>query len=209
MIQTKDIRYKYSDEVILSFPDISCESGEAVLVLGQSGVGKTTLLHLMAGLLSIQEGSIHVGGQELSSFSSALRDQFRGEHIGLILQQSYFIASLNVLDNVVLGSYVATKKKDVVKAEELLKRLGVFEQRSKMPHELSVGQQQRVAIARALMNNPQLVLADEPTSALDDENTKIVSQLLLEVCKEYNSTLVVVTHDSRLKDYIDNQIVLR
>lgn len=209
MIQTKDIKYKYSDEVILSFPDISCESGEALLVLGQSGVGKTTLLHLMAGLLSIQEGSIHVGGQELSSFSSTLRDQFRGEHIGLILQQSYFIASLNVLDNVVLGSYVATKKKDIVKAEELLKRLGVFEQRSKMPHELSVGQQQRVAIARALMNNPQLVLADEPTSALDDENTKIVSQLLLEVCKEYNSTLVVVTHDSRLKDYIDNQIVLR
>ena len=209
MIETKNITYSYDNKVILTFPDLKCSVNEAVLVLGSSGVGKTTLLHLLSGLLSLQSGSVKINGQNLEILSNTQRDRFRGQHIGLVLQQSYFVASISVIENIVLASWVVTKVKDYAKAETLLQRLQIETLKDKYPYELSVGQQQRVAIARALINNPKVVLADEPTSALDDENTEKVIQLLQAVCQENTSALIIVTHDTRLKKVIPNQINLQ
>jgi putative ABC transport system ATP-binding protein len=135
-------------------------------------------------------------------------DLFRGKNIGLILQQSHFIASLSVIENVVLASWLANGKKATQKAEKLLEELDLVNQKHKLPSQLSIGQQQRVSIARALINQPKLLLADEPTSSLDDENAMVVANLLEKLAKEYHAALVIVTHDKRLKDKFSNQLNL-
>ena len=126
----------------------------------------------------------------------------------MVLQQSYFVASLNVLENVALASWLATGKKATAKAKQLLEQLGLKEQLHKLPSQLSVGQQQRVSIARALINEPKLLLADEPTSSLDDENAIIVADMLSGLAKQYGTALIIVTHDQRLKERFSNQITL-
>jgi putative ABC transport system ATP-binding protein len=178
------------------------------LITGNSGKGKTTLLHLLAGLLRPENGKIAVDETDIAQLSEKKLDQFRGKNIGLILQQSHFIASLSVLENVVLASWLATGKKAVQKAEKLLDELDLVNQKHKSPSQLSIGQQQRVSIARALINEPKLLFADEPTSSLDDENTIVVANLLEKLAKEYKAALVIVTHDKRLKDKFPNQLNL-
>jgi putative ABC transport system ATP-binding protein len=159
-------------------------------------------------LLRPESGSISIQDTTISSLSEKELDRFRGNNIGLVLQQSHFMASLNVLENVVLASWLATGKKATDKAKALLKELDLEDQMYKLPSNLSVGQQQRVSIARALINEPKLLLADEPTSSLDDENAAKVADLLVQLSKEYNAALIIVTHDQRLKDKFSNQLNL-
>ena len=208
MVVTKNVTFSYGNELHFDFPSIACNASEAVLITGNSGAGKTTLLHLMAGLLRPKSGEIVIDATNICSLSEKKLDQFRGKSIGLILQQSHFIASLTVLDNIVLASWLATGNKATLKAEDLLYELDLSNQKHKLPSQLSVGQQQRVAIARALINEPKLLLADEPTSSLDDFNAQRVAVLLDKISKEYNAALVIVTHDQRLKDTFSNQINL-
>jgi ABC-type lipoprotein export system ATPase subunit len=208
MLQTKNVTFFYSKETKFTFPELKCDASDTLLITGNSGKGKTTLLHLLAGLLRPKNGEISIENTNISLLSEKKLDQFRGKNIGLILQQSHFIASMSVLENVVLASWLATGKKAILKAEKLLSELDLENQKHKLPSQLSIGQQQRVSIARALINEPKLLLADEPTSSLDDENAFKVADLLEKLSKEYNAALVIVTHDSRLKNKFSNQINL-
>jgi ABC-type lipoprotein export system ATPase subunit len=208
MVTAKSLTFNYNSEVTFNFPSIQCSSNEVLLITGNSGTGKTTLLHLLAGLLRPKSGDIEMGQVNITRLSEKKLDQFRGKNIGLILQQSHFIASLTVLENVVLASWLAQGKKAIGKAKALLVELDLENQMHKKTSQLSVGQQQRVAIARALINEPKLLLADEPTSSLDDENAMKVAQLIKKLAIQYNAALLIVTHDQRLKDLFSNQIHL-
>ncbi|UUC46950.1 ABC transporter ATP-binding protein [Flavobacterium cerinum] len=208
MIITKNITFSYGKGTSFTFPDIHCSDGETILITGGSGKGKTTLLHLLGGLLRPQEGEILINNTDIKTLSEKKLDHFRGKNIGLVLQQSHFIASFSVLENVILASWLATGKHLTEKAKLLLEHLDLKDHIHKLPTQLSIGQQQRVSIARALINEPKVLLADEPTSSLDDENAFKVADLLDNLAKEYRSALVIVTHDSRLKQRFTNQIAL-
>ncbi|MBN8641934.1 MAG: ATP-binding cassette domain-containing protein [Flavobacteriales bacterium] len=208
MIVTKDVTFFYNATTQFAFPDVKCNPSETLLITGNSGKGKTTLLHLLAGLLRPKKGEISIDDTNISQLSEKKLDQFRGKNIGLILQQSHFISSLSVLDNVVLASWLASGKKATEKAKQLLSDLDLESQMYKLPSQLSIGQQQRVSIARALINEPKLLLADEPTSSLDDENAIKVADLLEKLAKDYKASLIIVTHDQRLKNKFANQIHL-
>ena len=208
MIVTKNLSFSYGKNATFSFPDIAVPSGESLLITGGSGRGKTTLLHLLGGLLRPQAGEVVVEQTNITGLSEKKLDRFRGRHIGLVLQQSYFVASLNVLENVVLASWLATGTQATEKAKQLLQQLDLQDHLHKQPSQLSIGQQQRVSVARALINEPGLLLADEPTSSLDDENAHRVAGMLAQLAKQYGTALVIVTHDQRLKDIFPNQISL-
>lgn len=208
MIYTKNIRFAYGKSTSFSFPDVAASSGQSLLITGGSGKGKTTLLHLLGGLLRPQSGEVFIEDTNIATLSEKKLDRFRGQHIGLVLQQAYFVASLNVLENVVLASWLATGKQATAKAGQLLEQLDLKDHLHKLPSQLSIGQQQRVSIARALINEPKLLLADEPTSSLDDENAYRVADMLTHLAKQYGTALVIVTHDQRLKDRFPNQISL-
>lgn len=208
MISTRNLRFTYGKGTDFSFPDITAIPAETLLITGGSGRGKTTLLHLLGGLLRPQQGEVIIGDTNIAALSEKQLDHFRGKNIGIVLQQSYFVAALSVLDNVVLASWLATGKEAKEKAITLLTDLGLKEQLHKLPSQLSIGQQQRVSVARALINSPKLLLADEPTSSLDDENAYIVADLLSALAKQHGTSLIIVTHDQRLKDRFKNQIAL-
>lgn len=208
MISTKSIHFSYGKGTNFTFPDVAIQRGETLLITGGSGKGKTTLLHLLGGLIKPKSGDIHIEDVNIATLSDKKLDHFRGKNIGLVLQQSYFVESLNVLENVVLASWLATGKQATQKAQQLLTQLGLADQMQKLPSQLSIGQQQRVSIARAIINEPKLLLADEPTSSLDDENAFIVADMLSGLAKQYGAALIIVTHDQRLKDRFSNQITL-
>ncbi|KGO93280.1 ABC transporter ATP-binding protein [Flavobacterium subsaxonicum] len=208
MISTQNIRFAYGKGAQFNFPDITAQAGQSLLITGGSGRGKTTLLHILGGLLRPQSGQVLIDGTDLASLSENKLDRFRGSNIGLVLQQAYFVSSLNVLENVVLASWLATGKQATDKAKQLLQELDLTDHLHKLPSQLSIGQQQRVSIARALINQPKLLLADEPTSSLDDENAFRVADMLSHLAKQYGSALVIVTHDQRLKDRFPNQTSL-
>ena len=208
MINTKNLSFQYDTGSPLSFPDIKCDSGEIMLVLGQSGVGKTTLLHLLSGLIKAKEGSVVIGDQDLSKLSNKKLDHFRGQHIGVIFQKFHFIKSLNVLENLTIAQKLAGKDIDENRCKKLLENLQIGHKINSKINELSQGETQRVAIARALVNNPAVILADEPTSALDDTNCQAVLDLLSTQAKHSGAALIIVTHDTRLKEMIDNKITI-
>jgi ABC-type lipoprotein export system ATPase subunit len=208
MIYTQNLSYTYAGGKEIAFPDMKCNTKEILLILGKSGVGKTTLLHLLSGLLSIQKGEIDVDGTKLSTLSGSTLDNFRGKNIGIVFQQNHFIESIPVIENITLAQRLGGLKIDKDKAFEILGRLNIADKASKSVKNLSQGEKQRVAIARALINKPKLILADEPTSALDDNNAMEVIKLLKEQTIQSEAALIIVTHDTRLKDIFTNQVIL-
>jgi len=208
MISVSNLTFRYSSATSIAFPDFSIGKGQHFLLLGESGSGKTTLLHLIGGLLRNYSGKINVAGVELSTLTESVLDKFRGQHIGFIFQRNHLINALSVEKNLMLSPYLAGLPVDKTMVGEILVSVGLTDKRSHKVTELSQGQAQRIAIARALMNKPSILLADEPTSALDDKNCDRVIHLLMEAARSSNSTLVVATHDHRLKAIIKNQIDL-
>lgn len=208
MISTKNITFSYNKDQTFIMPDLFCQAGNTILVTGNSGKGKTTYLHILAGLLQPNSGEIVIDNKEITHLKGSKADKFRGKNIGVVFQKSHFIASLSVLENLEMASWLATGKKHKVRAKELLQKLDISEQAHKLPSQLSVGQQQRVSIARALINEPKVLLADEPTSSLDDKNADNVIELLENLSKEYKTALIIVTHDSRIKEKFTNQITM-
>lgn len=208
MISTSGITFSYSKDQLFHMPDLYCEAGSTILITGDSGKGKTTYLHILAGLLKPKAGEILIDKVNMVTLSESKSDKFRGKNIGLVLQKSHFVASLTVLENLEMASWLATGKKNATRAKELLEKLDIANQANKLPNQLSIGQQQRVSIARALMNGPKVLLADEPTSSLDDKNAEKVIQLLTDLSKEYKAALVIVTHDARIKEKFTNKITM-
>ena len=208
MVKINGLTYNYSSEIQLKFPDFSLSKGEQALILGQSGCGKTTLLHLLSGLLKPNSGDVNIENEDISKMSGAVLDNFRGANIGIVFQTAHFIEALTVKENLTLTQTLAGKSKDIDKIKKLLADLGVESKLNVKLKALSVGEKQRVSIARALVNSPALILADEPTSALDDKNCNAVLKLVREQAKKHNSTLLIVTHDKRLKDQFDKRVEL-
>lgn len=208
MIQTSALQFQYTNTQKFNFPDIQCEQGSHWLVLGQSGCGKTTLLHILGGLLKPNSGTVVVQNEDITKLGEGKLDHFRGQHIGIVFQQSHLIKALSVEENLLTAQYLAGAKQDKAKIKSILEKLNLGDKLTAKPQNLSLGEQQRVAIARALINDPVLILADEPTSSLDDKNCKEVVELLLEQSRNFNATLLIVTHDSRLKTLFENQILL-
>jgi ABC-type lipoprotein export system ATPase subunit len=208
MISVSGLSFRYNNATAIQFPDISVKQGEHALLLGESGSGKTTLLHLMGGLLRGYSGSIQLDGTELSSLSESNLDVFRGQHVGFVFQRNHLITALSVEKNLMLSPYLAGLAIDTKRIDNVLEGLGLYEKRKSRVNELSHGQAQRVAIARAILNRPSILFADEPTSALDDRNCGLVIDLLLNVATQNKSTLIVATHDQRVKDKISKQVHL-
>jgi putative ABC transport system ATP-binding protein len=208
MITSTNLRFAYSSQKTFSFPDIRCKDKETLLILGQSGKGKTTLLHLLALLLKPDSGEIIIAEKSVRNLSSEDATKVRAKNIGIIYQKPHFVSSLSVMDNILLSNYLADQPQNRQKARMLAEKLGFAEHLSKKTSQLSQGEQQRVSIARSLMNEPNVILADEPTSSLDDNNTQKVITLLKEQSASIGASLVVVTHDQRLKDEFSNQVFL-
>jgi len=209
MIQTENLTYQYKKRgAILSFPNIALEKGENLLILGESGIGETTLLHLLAGLLKPVTGKILINKVTLNSLKNNKLDQFRGENIGLVFQKKHAIESLNVFNNLKARLLFSNALVNDKKIEIVLEQLALSELKTSKVNELSEGQLQRLGIALSVIHNPQVILADEPTSSLDDKNCKIVIELLKNQAKQTNANLIVITHDHRIKSFFLNSITL-
>jgi ABC-type lipoprotein export system ATPase subunit len=199
MLRTTELSFAYDDKKNFLFPALHVEAGESCALLGQSGCGKTTFLHLLTGLLKPQKGSVFIDNQDITRLDTAAADRFRGKNIGIVLQTSHFVQAFSVQENLLLAQHLAAQSKDKTRIKNLLAALNIFDKAHAKPQDLSIGEQQRVCIARALLNRPKVLFADEPTSALDDENATQVVDLLGNLCRNEGAALLVVTHDNRLK----------
>lgn len=180
--------------LVVHVPQFQAAVGVAVAIAGESGVGKTTFLHLVAGILRPDEGRVAVAGEEIGAMPEAARDKFRAANVGYIFQTFNLLQGYTALENVLLAMSFG-RGVDLSRARSLLDRVGLSDRLNHRPRHLSVGQQQRVAIARALANKPKLVLADEPTGNLDARNARECLRLIREVCAENGSALILVSHD--------------
>ena len=207
MIKTKKLEFSYDNQEFFKFHDINLKKKENLLIIGKSGVGKTTLLHLLAGLLKSSSGSIELFGKNITSLSSDELDKFRKNNIGIVFQRPHFVNSLTVKENLQIAQYIANKKNNF-RIESVLKNLNIFDKAHNKTNSLSQGEKQRASIAMAIINSPKLILADEPSSSLDDENCTRVIKLLKKQAREFEAQLIVITHDSRLKKHFKKSIEL-
>lgn len=207
IIQTTPITYQIHNKLILETPAITIKPKEHTLILGNSGSGKTTLLSLLAGLQAPSTGEIKIFGEVLGNMSPQKRDLFRGKTIGMIFQKLHLIDALNIKENLTLAGTMIGSPVQKTDLASLINGLGLNGLEHRKPHQLSYGQAQRAAIARALVNKPKLILADEPTSALDDMHTDQVITLLLNQADAHNATLVIATHDERLKQHFKKHVI--
>ncbi len=190
---------------VLDVQEFKMEPGDKVVIHGESGSGKTTFLHLIAGILRADSGSVKLGGKELLIMSQSARDRLRATSIGYIFQTFNLLQGFTCLENVLLGMSFGPGI-DEGRARSLLFKVGLENRLSHYPRQLSVGQQQRVALARALANRPKLVLADEPTGNLDPANSRSAVELLQELCDADGTGLLVVSHDMKVMDSFSEKV---
>lgn len=208
MVKVESLTFGYKNGPFLQFPDFHLNENEELLVLGASGIGKSTLVHLLCGLLTPKSGKIVVDEVDITKLSQKVLDNFRGKNIGIVFQRPHFIESLNVLDNLRVKIFFAHKQISDNANENLLSQLGIEELKYKGIKTLSQGQKQRLSIAIALIGAPKLLLADEPTANLDDKNCEIVINLLKSEAKVIGANLIVITHDTRIKSMFTNKLQL-
>lgn len=209
MIRTDGIKFKYEkSDRELDFPDITLVQNESLLILGKSGIGKTTLLHILGGILAPDKGDVTINETPIHRMSPKALDRFRGRNIGMVFQNNHAIRSLNVTENLKARLVLAGKTASSSEITNVLVKLGLKDLGSRKVTALSEGQLQRLGIAMAVIHGPKLILADEPTSSLDDENCKLVMNLLIEQAQNYNANLIVITHDQRVKSLFANTMSL-
>ena len=208
MLKTESIIFTYDGLSKFKFPDIQLNNGDSLLVLGDSGVGKTTFIQILAGLLKPNSGQVYLGSINYNELSSKEMDQFRGKNIGMIFQNPYFVRNLNILDNLLLSLYLSENKQDKNRVVQLLNELGLGNKLDSMPDNLSQGEQQRASIALSVIKQPDIILADEPTSSLDDVNCQKIITILKQQADKNKSKLIIITHDNRIKDQFDKSIIL-
>ena len=186
--------------------DISIEKGEICVLLGPSGSGKSTLLNIIGGIETPDSGKITIHGETIGEMNEKNLTLYRRKHLGYIFQMYNLIPNLNIKENVEVGASLSDNPLDV---DDLLKTLGLYEHRHKLPNQLSGGQQQRTAIGRAVVKNPDILLCDEPTGALDYHTSKEILKLLEDVSRKYGNTVVMVTHNDALQNMADRVVKLR
>ena len=208
MIKIQSLAHQYHQVPKLQFPDWEIKDAEQWLLLGSSGSGKSTLLNIIAGLLKPQNGEVILDETSIYNLSTRDMDQFRGQKIGIVFQKPHFIKSLNIYDNIAIASSLAGLPIDAKRISLLLETLGLGGKAKKYAEELSQGQLQRASIARALVNHPSVLIADEPTSSLDDENAENVISLLTEQAASSHASLIVATHDNRVRNRLSKEYLL-
>lgn len=191
---------------VLKGIDVSIEKGEICVLLGPSGSGKSTLLNILGGIDQADDGYIAIDGERTGEMSEKELTLYRRKHLGYVFQMYNLIPNLSIRENIEVGAYLSDNPLDV---DDLMKTLGLYEHRNKLPNQLSGGQQQRTAIGRAIVKNPDILLCDEPTGALDYHTSKEILQLIEDVNKKYGNTVVMVTHNGEIEHMADRVVKLR
>lgn len=191
---------------VLKGIDLEVEQGEICVMLGPSGSGKSTLLNIIGGIDTPDSGSLIINGDRLLDLNDRGLTQYRRKHLGYVFQQYNLVPNLNIKENVEVGAYLSDRPLNV---DDLLRTLGLYEHRHKLPNQLSGGQQQRASIGRALVKNPDLLLCDEPTGALDFSTSKEILKLIQDVNRKYGNTIIMVTHNDAIKLMADKVVKLR
>lgn len=196
---------------VLKETDLLMKKGEMIMVMGPSGSGKTTLLNLLGGIDGADSGVLLVDGEKLNDMQKKELNRFRREKVGFIFQFYNLIPTLTAIENVELGleNHVRSRKEMKERAKKYLDMVGLSDKARNYPQELSGGQQQRVAIARALAKEPSLILADEPTGNLDEEREEAIMNIMKELQHKLGITFLIVSHNTRLKKYMDRTLILR
>ncbi len=205
-LQVNGIEKAYNGRDVLAGISFDMPSQGRALLLGPSGSGKSTLLNIVCGLQSPDSGEVRLGDAVITSSAA---DAVRRRHMGIIFQTLRLVSALTVKANLTLAQRLQTGTTDAALVEQTLDRLGIADRAQARPYELSQGEAQRAAIARALVVKPDILIADEPTSALDQANTDTVAKLLLELAEEAEATLLIATHDDRLKPYFEQTLELK
>lgn len=202
--------YGKGDTMVKALDNVSfsVEKGEFVAIIGPSGSGKSTFLHILGGVDVPTSGSVVINQTDISNLDETALAIFRRRQIGLIYQFYNLIPILTVKENLTLPLLLDGRKPDEKQIDTLVKRLGLEHRLDHLPNQLSGGQQQRVSIGRALVNNPALMLADEPTGNLDSENSKEIISLLRQFNKEFNQTVIIITHDEKIANSADRVITI-
>ena len=208
MIIVKEIQFSYENQPKIDVPDLELNRGDELLVLGKSGSGKTTLLNILGGLQAPHKGEVWIDGISLYGLKGNDLDKFRGSNIGIVFQKPHLLGPLTVSENICLPHFFANKP-TANKLDYYLEELGIQDKKDARIQTLSEGEAQRVSIARAMVNEPKVILADEPTASLDDDNARMVVNLLKNQAKKLQATLIIVTHDYRIKDQIDRSISIK
>ena len=208
MFSLTGLEHRYGATRVLSVPSWDAAAGEAWLLAGASGSGKSTLLNVLAGLTTPTAGRVIVAGQDLADLTGGARDRWRGRHVGLVPQRLHLVGAVSVADNLRLACTLAGLPVDEARVRALLEAVHVADLAQRLPRALSQGQAQRVAIARAVINRPALVLADEPTANLDDTHAAAALELLRTQALEAGATLVVASHDARVRPLLPHVYAL-
>ncbi len=209
-LEIKDLKKSFGNDgnrtEVLKGISFQVERGEICVLLGPSGSGKSTLLNIIGGIDSADSGYISIDGEKTAEMKEKVLTRYRRKHLGYVFQMYNLIPNLNVKENIEVGSYLSDSPLEI---DELLKTLGLYEHRHKLPSQLSGGQQQRTAIGRAIVKNPDILLCDEPTGALDYSTSKEILKLIEEVNQKYGNTVIMVTHNDVIKHMADRVISLR
>ena len=191
---------------VLKGIDLAVEKGEFCVLLGPSGSGKSTLLNILGGIDRADSGDILINGERMADMNEKALTLYRRRHLGYIFQMYNLIPNLTVRENIEVGAYLSRRPLDV---DELLRLLGLWEHRAKLPNQLSGGQQQRTSIGRAIVKNPDILLCDEPTGALDYKTGKEILKLIETVNQKYGNTVIMVTHNDAIRLMADRVVRLR
>ena len=209
-LEIKDIKKSFGDDKnkteVLKGINFSAQKGDICVLLGPSGSGKSTLLNIIGGIDEADSGTITVNGEVIQDMNEKSLTQYRRKHLGYVFQMYNLIPNLNVKENIEVGAYLSDNPLDI---DDLLKTLGLYEHRHKLPNQLSGGQQQRTSIGRAIVKNPSILLCDEPTGALDYNTSKEILKLIEDVNHKYGNTVIMVTHNDAIKNMADRVITLR
>lgn len=210
LVEFKDVVKTYGTKENIQYAvnhiDFTIDQGEFVVILGQSGAGKSTVLNMLGGMDQPTSGKVFIQGQEISAMNDRQLSQYRADTVGFIFQFYNLLPSLTALENVALTKNIV---RNALNASEMLDSVGLSEHKHKFPAQMSGGEQQRVSIARALSKNPEIILGDEPTGALDSETGVAVLELLSKMCKEKNKTVIIVTHNADFAQCADKVIRMK